>query len=303
MVGVSGGADSVALLWMLVDAGFRDLVVCHMNHRLRGEESDGDEAFVEALAAEMGLPCECGKGRVVERMEERGESMETAARVERQRFFAECAVKHGSNAVLLAHHADDQAETVLWNLMRGSRGLRGMREVSEIEMGAVRLEIIRPLLGVRSRELREWLAGRGKLWREDSSNREAVAVRNRLRSEVIPLLDEISGREFAGRIAGALEGARGQEELEAWAVKQADARDPQGRLHVPVLRQLPEAVRRAVVWDYLKDARVPDLDRALVMRVLRMIDAGAPPVVNLPGGRYLRRREGRIFIDPRPGPF
>jgi tRNA(Ile)-lysidine synthase len=200
LVGVSGGADSVALLHLLLDNGFRNLVVCHLDHRLRGRASTADALFVKRLAEKLGLPCEIGRSEVRKLMAERGESMETAARNARHVFFAQCAVKHRCRRILLAHHADDQAETVLWNLLRGSYGLKGMREEQQITVERVRLRIARPLLGVRRAELVAWLEERGHPWREDASNREPVAVRNRLRNEVFPLLAELSGRHsFAAR--------------------------------------------------------------------------------------------------------
>ena len=127
MVGVSGGADSVALLHLLVAGGFRNLVVCHLDHCLRGRASTGDARFVRRLAEKLGLECEIGRIDVAERMAASRDSMETAARNARHGFFAECAVKHRCRRILLGHHADDQAETVLWNLLRGSHGLKGMR--------------------------------------------------------------------------------------------------------------------------------------------------------------------------------
>jgi tRNA(Ile)-lysidine synthase len=114
-------------------------------------------------------------------MKECGESMETAARHARHEFFAECAKQHRCNKVLLAHHADDQAETVLWNLLRGSYGLKGMRDEQEITVAGRKLRLIRPLLGLRHAALVAWLEERDLSWREDASNQQPVALRNRLR--------------------------------------------------------------------------------------------------------------------------
>lgn len=298
LVGVSGGADSVALLHLLAEQGFRELVVCHLDHGLRGEESAGDAEFVEKLAAELGFPCEIGRADVPQLMAQRGESMETAARNARHAFFAECAEKFHCPRILLAHHADDQAETVLWNLLRGSRGLKGMREVQRFttESGA-ELEFIRPLLLIHHSELVAWLNLRGKCWREDASNAEALVTRNRLRHEVMPLLDEISGRNAARMIDRALDGVRDLEEIEAWAVNQAAALDPQGRLHLPVLRTLPTALQGAIVTTFLRNAEIGGIDRELVSRILCLFDPASAPAVNLPGGGSVRRRAGRLVIE------
>ena len=299
LVGVSGGADSVALLHLLVEQGFCDLVVCHLDHGLRDADSTGDAEFVRDLSHELAVECEIGRADVKLLMSERGESLETAARNARHAFFAKCAEKFGCRRVLLAHHADDQAETVLWNLLRGSRGLKGMRE-SQFFMteAAVELELVRPLLAVRRSKLIEWLVSRKKSWREDASNQEPEVTRNRLRHEVLPVLDRISGRSTAEMINRALEGTPDMEEIEAWAVEKAGALDPQGRLHVPVLRNLPVGLQRAVVADYLKNANVGGIDRDLISRILAMLDLDAPPAVNLPGGSSVRRQASRLFIRP-----
>ena len=170
LVGVSGGADSVALLHLLAEAGFRNLVVCHLDHSLRGAASTGDARFVQDLAGQLGMKCEIGRVDVRARMAQHGESMETAARNVRHEFFGECARKYRCRRVLLAHHADDQAETVLWNLLRGSRGLKGMREEQTMSVEKMELSLVRPLLGVRHAQLIAWLESGGHLWREDAEN-------------------------------------------------------------------------------------------------------------------------------------
>ncbi len=293
LVGVSGGADSVALLQLLTERGFDDLVVCHLNHGLRGAESEADERFVVEMAESLGHRVAVGQWR----FEEGGSSMETAAREARHRFFMETARTTGCRKVVLGHHADDQAETALWNLLRGSRGAVGMKPVQRIVCEGVELEILRPLRGVRRAELRAWLRERGIAWREDATNAEPVAVRNRLRHEAIPLLDEITGRDAVAALVKAVETTRELGEIEAWAVEQAAAMDPQGRLHVGRLDALPAAVRRACVFRYLQSAGVVDLGRAEVERVLGMLEEGGAAKVSLPGGRIARRRQGRLWVE------
>ena len=297
LVGVSGGADSVALLHLLVEAGFRKLVVCHLDHRLRGRESTEDARFVRRLAEKLGLECEIGRIDVRQRMKEHSESLETAARNARHGFFAQCAVKFRCRRVLLAHHADDQAETVLWNLLRGSHGLKGMREEQSITVGTVKLRIFRPLLGCRHAELVGWLEARGFSWREDASNGEPVAVRNRLRNEVIPLLTEISGRDAVAAFARGAADSVAREDFENEALEQANLLDPQGRLHLPALRRLAPDLQRAGLRKFLIDHAVPSIDRALIDRAASLLDTSQAAVVNLPGGRKLRRREGRLWIE------
>ncbi len=293
LVGVSGGADSVALLRLLVGAGFRKLVVCHLDHGLRGRASAGDAKFVERLAGEMGLVFEGAKADVKGRMRERGESMETAARNERHEFFAACARKHRCREILLAHHLDDQAETILWNLLRGSHGLKGMAE--EKTLG--RLRVTRPLLGVRRGELVEWLVAEGHRWREDASNALPVAVRNRLRNEALPLLAEISGRDATGALVRGAEQWGEMAGVLEWALGRANVIDPQGRLHVPALRELPRALQLAAVREFLIGQGIGNPESDLLGRGVELVFGGKVSVVNLPGGRRLRRREGRMWVE------
>lgn len=180
---VSGGLDSMAMLEAVAghrrqeDPG-RRLVVLHVNHNLRGEESDGDEAFVRAAAARLGIPVE------VMRIEWGSEKPSQAAcRARREAFFRSCLDVNEGDRIFLAHHLDDQAETVLQRLIRGTgvRGLAGMRP----EAGAK----LRPLLGLSRAEIEAFARAEGIRWREDSSNRSHKYERNWLRHEILPLLE------------------------------------------------------------------------------------------------------------------
>ena len=297
LAGISGGADSVALLHQLHRHGFQEVVVCHLDHGLRGRASTGDARFVQKLAARLGYPCETRKALVEVLAKENGKSVETSAREARHAFFAICSRKYRCPRLLLAHHFDDQAETVLWNLLRGSRGLSGMREVQTLAMSGRPMECIRPFLGVRRERLREWLAANGHSWREDATNAEPFAARNRLRNEALPLLVEIARRDVAESLVRAVEGSVESRAVEAWAVKQAAAIDPQGRLHVPKMRTLPAAMQSACIYNFLRRSGVPELSREVVRRCAGLLDAGAPPAANLPGGFILRRRAGRLLLE------
>jgi tRNA(Ile)-lysidine synthase len=297
LVGISGGADSVALLHLLHRSGFRKIVVCHLNHRLRGRASTTDARFVEKLADRLGYPCESATADVRSRMKLHGESMETAARNARHEFFSDCAAKFRCHRILLAHHADDQAETVLWNLLRGSHGMRGMRGVQEIRIGGMPLKIIRPLLGLRHAELVQWLRDHSLKWREDASNREAVAVRNRLRNEVFPLLTEITGRDPVAAFVRGAEDSAEREDFEAAMLDETNVQDPQGRLHVPAMRKLPPLLARLAVRRYLLKNGIADTNRDLLERAVSLLDPQGPPAINLPGGARLRRRAGRLWVE------
>nr|WP_232298717.1 tRNA lysidine(34) synthetase TilS [Granulicella tundricola] len=189
---VSGGADSVAMLLLVCAAngGSKGLGLgvsaVHVNHGLRGAESDGDEGFVAALCEGLGVPLTIERADVAGRVAARGETVEEAAREVRYECFRRLIAEGRANVVLTAHTLDDQAETVLMKLLRGAwtEGLGGISPVVEVPGGRV----VRPVLGVRRGELVEFLKAKGQGWREDSSNADEAFTRNRLRHTVMPVL-------------------------------------------------------------------------------------------------------------------
>lgn len=297
LVGVSGGADSVALVHLLYNAGFTRLVVCHLDHRLRGRQSSADARFVERLAHQLDLEFEGGSEDVAQCAEQWSCSVETAGRRARHTFFANCGRKWRCRRLLLAHHQDDQAETVMWNLLRGSRGATGMKQEQELTMAGRPMDVSRPLLEVHRDELRSWLEARHLEWKEDATNAEPVAVRNRMRHEVLPLLSEIAGRDVASALAKAAESDAELRMIEAWAVEQARVLDPQGRIHLKQLRSLPAALQRSCIFFFLRDEGIPNLSRSLMSWVLGMLQPDGPASLDLPGGRRMRRRQGRMWLE------
>src|SRR5438128_745435 len=159
LIGVSGGRDSVALLHWLVDLGYKKLIVCHLNHQLRGRSAKADALFVQKLAARNGVDLEIGSANVRALATKQKMSIETAAREVRYKFFAQVAGQKGCRTIFLAHHADDLVETFLINLFRGAgkAGLTGMREVSVRRINDVDLTIVRPLLGVWRAEIDDYV--------------------------------------------------------------------------------------------------------------------------------------------------
>jgi len=186
IVALSGGADSMALLDILAGLpGFHlTLVPAHLNHSLRGDESDGDELFVRRVAARYGLVPEVRRVDVTGLAKAKGLSLEEAGREARYGFFRELAGRCGAAAVALGHHREDQAETVLLRLLRGAAGsgLAGMRPCAG---GGL---FVRPLLDTSRREIEAYLGKAGIDWREDSSNTDINYLRNRIRHELVPLL-------------------------------------------------------------------------------------------------------------------
>jgi tRNA(Ile)-lysidine synthase len=199
---VSGGADSVALLLLLHGANALPrnalgvgLSAVHVHHGLRGEEADGDLAFVEALCARLEVPLHIQRGNVpgrVARARETGqpETLEEAARAVRYAFFEELIRTGIADSVLTAHTLDDQAETVLMKLLRGAwtEGLSGIYPLVLVPHATRPGKIIRPLLGVRRIELSAFLESRNQGWRTDSTNADQAFTRNRVRHSILPLL-------------------------------------------------------------------------------------------------------------------
>jgi tRNA(Ile)-lysidine synthase len=189
-VGLSGGADSVALLRAL-QARSKELGLvlhaAHLHHGLRGEEADGDLEFARALAEELGLPFHEARVDTGAAAKENGETIEEAARRLRYQWFRQLMASCEVEAVATAHTHDDQAETVLAKFLRGAwtEGLSGIYPVIEFPEG----RILRPLLGASRAEVENYLDSLGQGWREDSSNRQLSFTRNRIRHELLPLLE------------------------------------------------------------------------------------------------------------------
>ncbi len=195
IVACSGGADSTALVHLVAKSarrlGLAGVTVAHLDHALR-EDSRDDAAFVEALAARLSLPLASERRRVRQR---RGESPEAAARRVRYAFLERAARAAGATKVVTAHHMDDQAETVLLRILRGTgpRGLGSIRPERALRKGSA-IRLVRPLLAFRRERLREWLGRWGEVWREDPTN-VAGNVRARLRNEALPVLRDCCGRD------------------------------------------------------------------------------------------------------------
>lgn len=188
LVALSGGADSVALLKVLCcarDAGMLQLTAAHFEHGIRGAESLADAEFCKKLCGELGVLYIPGRANVPEIARRTGEGLETCARNLRHRFLGQTADMLGCDLIALAHHMDDQAETVLMHLLRGAgpEGASGMRRLSG--------RLYRPLLGVRKSEIVEYLESEGMDWREDRTNEVPDNPRNALRLNAIPALEQI----------------------------------------------------------------------------------------------------------------
>jgi len=281
----------MALLHALVAVGWKHLIVCHLDHGLRGAASRRDAAFVQAAASRFGLVSETGLAQTAQFASENGLSVELAARTIRHEFFHTCARKHRCSRLLLAHHADDQIETILFNFLRGSglAGLSGMKTSSQLG----NLTLLRPLLGVSRSEIDAYIQRKRVAYREDQSNSSPAHTRNRLRHDVLPEIERAMGPAFRQAIL------RNSVILaEENALLDSLSPSPARELRCAELREIPLALRRRTVLNWLRLQKITDVGFAEVERVLSLLDiASGPAKINLPGDRHARRKQGKIFLE------
>ncbi|MCH2060647.1 MAG: tRNA lysidine(34) synthetase TilS [Verrucomicrobiales bacterium] len=298
LVGVSGGRDSVALLHWLMEEGCRKLVVCHLNHGLRGRQSGADAVFVRRLAKSHGLAFETEKVAIDQLAEERGVSLEEAGREARHEFFRRIGRDYRCTRVVLGHHADDQVETVLMNLCRGTGNLGGMRRVSEVPTPAGRLQLLRPLLGVWRNEVDAYLDARRLAYREDGSNASEQFLRNRIRARLVPCLKETFRRDVTRAIGRAAKLAAGESDFLDELVSGCDVSARcRGQLSVPKMRKLDIALQRRVILAWLRGQGIGSVGFDVVERVRLMLDDERLAKVNLPGDRHARRQRKVLFVE------
>jgi tRNA(Ile)-lysidine synthase len=296
LIGVSGGRDSVALVHWLVNLGYKKLIVCHLNHQLRGRSSDADARFVEKIAGKYRTGFELESANVRAFATKQKMSIETAARHSRYSFFAKVAKRRRCHTIFLAHHADDLVETFLINLFRGagSAGLAGIREVSTRCIDDVGLTIVRPLLGVWRKQIDNYVRKHRLTFREDASNKNLNPFRNRIRHRIIPYLEKICGRNIRPAIwrAATIAG-----EEEAWIEKQLpDSTDAQ--FSVGQLRALPVALQRRAILKWLRAQNIAEVGFDVIERIRSLLDPAAPVAkINLAHDQHARRRAGRIFVE------
>jgi tRNA(Ile)-lysidine synthase len=314
---VSGGADSVALLRLLLEVRSElgiVLSVAHVNHKLRGEESDEDERFVKELALRHGLEfhvCEAPLDPA------RNSGIEAAARKLRYDFFRQLARENRAAKFATAHTIEDQAETVLLRIFRGTgvRGLSGIhpRLVLDDEgedKTRVVAEVVRPLLQFRRVELQEFLRSRGQAWREDSSNRDLSFLRNRVRHVLLPVLLENFGAATVENLADLAEIARAEEKQ--WAHMEGDVRafgigaedqKPYALPLEPGLLSLPLAASRRMVRNWLEASPAGSgVSFRLIEEILDLSRGPAGKKLELPGGHFLRRTQNDLRLESAPAP-
>ena len=315
---VSGGADSVALVYLLRELAAADRLVlaglAHLNHRLRGEESERDAAFCARLAADLALPLDVETSEVAEHARTSGRSIEDAARIARYAFLARARRRLGGDVVAVAHTKDDQAETVLMRLLRGS-GLGGLSAIHPR-----RAFVVRPLIDVSRGELVEYLRARQVAWVEDSSNRDPRFLRTRVRHELMPwLIGNVSGG-VVDVLARTADVVNEEDRLLAGLAEAARARlqDETGTIDLAGLVAEPVAIRRRVLRAAAapvlgREPRVSQVDAALAWAQREQghrIRLSNLVLERLAGGRLRlsraerpasNRRGGWRYVAPVPG--
>jgi len=304
LIGLSGGSDSVALLFLLRElaenGNFTLAGLAHLNHRLR-PTADRDEAFCRDLAGRVGLRIVVQNEDVKAFARGRNLSIEDAARRIRYDFMEQAADALGADGVAVGHTQDDQAETFLLKLIRGA-GLTGLAGIHPR-----RGRVVRPLLDISRADLRRYLAGRGERWIEDESNDDLENPRNRIRHVVLPELDSAANgptRPAIARAAGlAREDAEWLDELAARRYGELAARTPDGlAIETAALLAEPPPLRRRVLLRALRAAaggREVGLDHVeAAMAVLTGTAGGA----GIPGARVELRRGKLVLVEQKPTP-
>jgi tRNA(Ile)-lysidine synthase len=324
LVGVSGGRDSVVLLHWLISLGYKNLVVCHLNHQLRGRSSAADARFVRRLVDQHNqrfvgqalrpprqhtgrrsahptrrlphIDLEIGSSDVRALARRRKISIETAARESRYKFFARVARRRQCKVIFVAHHADDLVETFLINLFRGagSAGLAAMREVSARRIDGVELTIVRPFVRIWRKQIDDYVNEHRLRFREDSTNKNLAPLRNRIRHRIIPYLEKTLGRNIRGNIWRTAMIAADEEKWIESQLRDSTHAD----LSVVKLRSLPIALQRRVLLKWLRTQNVAEVGFDAIERVRALADRDTRIAkVNLSENRHARRRAGKIFIE------
>ena len=284
-VGVSGGADSVALLSLLRERRDLQLTVVHLDHETRAGASGADAEFVRNLCDAWAIPCVIATLSSVEpELPRQPKNVSSRWRLARLALYRRVVQSHGLRGVILAHHADDQAETIFHRLVRGSSsvGLGGMAAQTTVSG----LTVLRPVLGVRREALRAYLASQGQAWREDASNASPRYARNRIRRL-------LTARP--GLTEPLLELGEDCRRVKDWLDAQAPSLGDSFRIGEVGALPLPIARRALLRW--LRQRSPVPVERASAERLLEMVlDAASTARQHFPGNILVCRRQGEIFI-------
>jgi len=311
LVAVSGGPDSTCLLQILVDLkeelGIK-LHVAHLNHQLRGDESEADARYVSRLARQLDIPATIEQRDVKTYQAQKRISLEEAAREVRYTFLAQVADSIGADRVAVGHTVDDHIETILMHLVRGAgtRGLRGLQQYSRWQSSDSSVIVIRPLLGVSREETTDYCHRRQLIPRIDTSNLSLSPLRNRIRHQLLPLLRSYNPQVTeallrTARIAGDDLAFLDIETSRLWgevAQKQGDTI----ALAKDRFRQLPLALKRHLLRKAIEEL-LGNLKDIETRHIDKIIDALAKPAgkrLNLPGGLVFAIEYDKYLLGPDP---
>jgi len=311
VVAVSGGADSTALLLAIEELKthhklYTSICVAHLDHRLR-KSSSKDAKWVADLAAKLGFNSVIGRAKVLDDAAENNENLEQAAREARYAFLERTAKRVSANYVLTAHTMDDQAETVLMRLMRGSAslGLGGMEALRPLTKNSS-IKLVRPLLWARRAETEAYCRVRKTKFLTDEMNDDLSFSRVRVRKHLLPLMESFNKRivEAISRTAtqlredGAVLGSDSDALLRRAAVSnEGDGETKAPALDVKVLAEAPPALRRRALRQWLSNARggTRRLEMVHLLAVEKLLEGNAGGrVAELPQGGRVRRRRNRL---------
>lgn len=310
LVAVSGGADSVALLLGLLQ--LREplrltLRAAHLNHQLRGADADSDAEWVSALCRRNEIPCDVEVASIRELAEQTRRGLEETARETRYEFLRATATRHGCDVVAVAHTADDQAETVLHHILRGT-GLTGLRGMEWSRSLGDSTRLIRPMLAIWRTEVEQFLTELSQDFRQDATNQDVSLTRNRLRRELLPRLEQdfnLRVREHLCQLAEQAAGCEEATRIAADTLLEAallDQSDNVVRLRRDALTQVSRPLAREVfvrLWQRANWTR-QSMAFAHWDRLVDFVQADQPAAIDLPGPVSVRRRANMIVLQREP---
>ncbi len=307
LVAISGGADSVALLRGLLQ--LREplkltLRAAHLNHQLRGADADADAEWVSALCQRFDLPCDVEIAPVRKLAEQTRRGLEETARDVRYDFLRATAIRHGCHVVAVAHTADDQAETVLHHIIRGT-GLTGLRGMEWSRRLGDSIELIRPMLAIRRAEVEAYLAELGQDFRQDATNQDVSLTRNRLRHELLPRLEQDFNPRVREHLCQLAEQAADTEEAARIAADTLldtallDQSEQVVRLRNEVLAKVSRPLAREVFVRLWQRVSWPRQAMAFAHwdRLVDVIQSDQPFAIDLPGPVSVRRRANMLVLQ------
>ncbi len=306
LLAFSGGADSVALLDMLEreQATNSPILLAHVNHGIRGEEALRDRAFCENVAKERGLEIAILDADIPALAKERGQSIEEAARQVRYSFFADLMAKRNIPLLVTAHHADDHLETLIFRLARGT-GLSGLCGIAPIRPFATG-HLVRPLLGFSKADILQYCQERGLEFVTDSTNADTTYARNRIRAEIIPVLESL----YADASHRAVRMSAELAEVDSYLCKVADRLLVKNTTFegtsLKALREAHPAIRRRALQMWFENGRDVSLEAVHLQALLDLVESGDTTArVALPTGVsvYCTARGRLSFTKTKPQPI